>query len=265
MPLMRKMGTKPTGTSGSYTPIKNVAFVAREYWGHDDEIVETHDGLYDDFGGDNYVISGNTMYLGLTRGDDGCEPLTEETEAEAMERYEDRCDDYDEDYEHYHSLEDADLRVAEAVQHALRLQKFFRKQRERELRLYWREMNAEVAAEMATWARELYAEPEVDEPEVVEKIVSVPRSYSCSGYNWKSRLRREYDRESWTVTREYFSQARRCHGGTDNRRYRRNDTTGKVIGNNHRCRMFDYDTRKLVPVAVFLYNGDGTYRRLRIS
>lgn len=111
---------------------------------------------------------------------------------------------------------------------------------------------------------ETWTAPEV---EIEEKVVLIQRHSSGSGHNWKSQLLREYDRETYAITREYFSQARRCHGGTDNRRYRRDDATGKVIGNNHRRRRLDRDIDKneLIPVAAILYNGDNTCRHIRIG
>lgn len=136
--MIEKTGYKPAGTSGSYTPVKNVAFVAREFFpDQNDEVVDSRDGLYDDFGGDSYCITRNALYLGLTRGDDGYEPLCEETSEEYEARVydgmdEDEDEDYCDDYEHYRSLEDADVRVAKAVKHALRLQKFFSRQRKQE-------------------------------------------------------------------------------------------------------------------------------------
>lgn len=60
----------------TYSPIKNPSFVGREYY-EDDEVVESRDRLYYDFGGDNYVITRNALYLGLMRGNDGYEPSLE--------------------------------------------------------------------------------------------------------------------------------------------------------------------------------------------
>ncbi|MFA5133343.1 MAG: hypothetical protein WC459_00840 [Patescibacteria group bacterium] len=102
-----------------------------------DEFVEGHDGLYDNFGGDSYCVSRNKLYLGFAYGDDGCEPLVQETEDEAMERYltdYEELDDYlggyddeDNNKDDGHSLERA---IEEAANEALKLQEFFHKQKE---------------------------------------------------------------------------------------------------------------------------------------
>lgn len=121
--------------------IKNLAFVAREYFRDcNDEIVESRDGLYDDFGGDNYCVTRNAFYLGLTRGNNGCEPLEEETDEEYEARvYEGMDEDEGDDEYVYFFVRDQDkARVAEAVNETLALQKFFRKQTEK------RELEVEV-------------------------------------------------------------------------------------------------------------------------
>jgi len=271
--MICKTGTKPAGTSGSYTPIKNVSFVAREYWGCDDELTERE--LFEDFGGDNYVVSGNFLYLGITRSEDGCEPLTEESPEEYDECIHDGMDEDEGDGEDK-------VRVAEAVRHALRLQKFFRRQRKQEQKATEGHLVAEVDRSLGT------------EPDVVEKTVRVKRGSSSCGHNRKAakqqvlgkvRVRRVRQERTWSSKRGWFyraiaylstetatigyywAQAQHCHGATDNRRYRRGDTTGKMIGCNHRRRDrgCGSDQVMLRPVAVDLHTLDGTIRRISIS
>lgn len=281
--MLGTQGKKPAGTSGSYTPIKNVSFVGREFFADcDDEVVESRDGLYDEFGGDNYCVSKDARYLGLARGDDGCEPL-DLGKQEPDDILDNEENDGDEIYD-YDGYEDADMAVFSAVREVMDLAEFFRNQREMEKHKAEREAMAE--------ARELYPEdydePEPIEPaEVEEKMVRVKRSISRPGYNhgmWQ-REHRAYTKvteESWdwdkkkmvTMTYNvsrllgyYFRQAQRCHGGTDNRRYRKGDLSGKMIGNNHRRRSADHDRDHVVlrPVAVVLTERDGKIRRLRVA
>jgi len=235
----------PAGTTGSYTPIKNLSFVAREFFpNQDDEILESRDGLANEFGGDNYCISSNALYLGLTRGDDGCEPLEEETEAEAMDRYlvdiENDCSNDAEDYEHYRSLEDADVRVAKAVKHALRLQKFFRLRKEQEERkAATRETDEALAearkamAEAREFYPEDYDEPTAPEPEVVEKLRV---NHRCG---------------TKPVQDTYRPQVRRKNG--------------RSLGNKGSSGKYENDRASLIPVKAIIRGPDGNARCIRIS
>lgn len=138
-------------------------------------------------------------------------------------------------------------------------------------------------------------ELEVEEPEVVVKMVSVQKKFFVCSRNHRGGVReatvsvkktREVREEwnpaiwqmvplaapkivTWTESRvigTYISQGQRAHGGTDNRRYRRGDNSGKMIGNNHRRRLTSGVTVRTVrPVAILLENGDGTCRRIPIK
>ncbi len=134
---------------------------------------------------------------------------------------------------------------------------------------------------------------DTDEPEVVERAVRMRRSLSGTGYNrrmekkstpitvkrtWSYRVpvvrdgmivghaRHTGSYDETVGEKFYFAQAQRCHSGVDSRRYRRGDTTGKMIGGNHRRRSKDYDSDHPVlrPVAVLLDTSDGV-RRLRVA
>jgi hypothetical protein len=265
--------------------IKNIGFAIQS---SNDERVEPE--LEGEFGSDSYCVSRNAHFLGLTRNDT-CEPpcLCEDT-----------LDDEDEseDLYGYEDYEDTDVSaaVSEAVEDALALQEFFRLKKMAEERAEHEalvreamreveELLAEARKAMAE-AAELYPE-DYDEPkelkvEVVERAMCVKRSISGVGYNKKMRecpdfvrIQRsyeDYDGQKITYTESrvvghHFALAQRCHGGTDNRRYRRGDISGKMIGHNHRRRYKDHgrDRMELRPVAINLHTPDGTIRRLRVA
>lgn len=156
----KKTDHKPT--------ITNLAFVANEYFGdNDDEQVDGCDALFDDFGGDSFYISSSSTLLGFGMGDDGCEPFEEETDEEAVERYltdieNDIYEDYA-DYEHYDYLKGVKVRVAAAVRHALAIQNFFLRRKQAEK---YRTQKARYESYLSVLA--LAKKPSLNEPEVEE-------------------------------------------------------------------------------------------------
>ena len=255
----------------TYAPIKNPSFVGREYT-QDDEVVEY------ELNGFHYLSPTESLKLEdyFASLEETDEERDEDEDGDDCVGTYDGCDYEDYDYEH-----STLARVTEAVQDALDLQEFFARQK---------------TTEKAVIIPVIIKESKDDEPkvDVIEKAVSIRRSYISSGRNRKSRLRKNYRRvekqcASWedkelpngqTISvpcmrtyienkfvSQYWTQAQRCHGGTDNRRCRRDDETGKIIGHNHRRRFHDYDTsrKELRPIAINLYDADGIPRRIRVS
>lgn len=239
-----KMGTVPPGTSGSYTPTKNLSFVAREFWGDtDDELVESYDGLFNEFGGDNYCISKNFLYLGITRGDDGCEPLMEESDEEYWDRSEDdlcpkncQCDEctgqdfslYDEDdgYDEDEEEKPADsvkTEYNEAVKETLELQEFFRRRAERERQEAEQKRKAESKPVKKT--RHVCTEP--PETEVVEVWQMRQVAHSSGGAEGSTVRPGKNSRRPWIGDR----------GGDTRFDYDPAMVLAEVIVNNRRYRV----------------------------
>lgn len=105
------------------------------------------------------------------------------------------------------------------------------------------------------------SEPEVEE---VWKAQWQKVSYNCANLNRRGRETMVRDRETWKIVDSYHIPGQRCHGGNDTRRFRRDDTSGKLLGNSHR-RPSNSTIRQMCLVAVNVSNGDNRVRRFRVS
>ena len=106
------------------------------------------------------------------------------------------------------------------------------------------------------------------EPKVVEMWQTRWRA-SRWGYakgNHRGRLKHIYDPKTHTVVHTYFIPGQHCHNGNDTRRFRRDDTSGKVLGHNHRHTFSFYDIVKQESITpVLVEDRHGRYRKFRVG